>query len=90
MCLEGMDLGTAVLKVTDKKNTTANDYAVKLEIDNQEENVPYKFWFKVENLKLIPGKYDVNVSSKRISHFWNEKVNVQYWIALEPESAYNA
>ena len=90
MCLEGMDLGTAVLKVTDKKNTTANDYAVKLDIDNQEENVPYKFWFKVENLKLIPGKYDVNVSSKRISHFWNEKVNVQYWIALEPESAYNA
>ena len=89
MCLEGMDLGTAVLKVTDKKNTTANDYAVKLDIDNQEENVPYKFWFKVENLKLIPGKYDVNVSSKHISHFWNEKVNVQYWIALEPESAYN-
>jgi hypothetical protein len=89
MCLEGMDLGTAVLKVTDKKNATANDYAVKLDIDNQEQNVPYKFWFKVENLKLIPGKYDVNVSSKHISHFWNEKVNVQYWIALEPESAYN-
>ena len=89
MALEAMSSGVALLKVTDKKNATANDYAVKLDIDNQEENVPYKFWFKVENLKLIPGKYDVNVSSKHISHFWNEKVNVQYWIALEPESAYN-
>ena len=91
MVLEGMDSSIALLKVTDKKNATANDYAVKIDVNNDDgKNLPYKFWFKVENLKLIPGKYDVNVSSKRISHFWNEKVNVQYWIALEPESAYNA
>ena len=48
----------------------------------------YKFYFKTENLKLIPGSYDVTVSSKNISHFKNGKT--QYWIALEPESTYSA
>ena len=28
--------------------------------------VEYKFWFKVENLKLMPGTYDVEVSQKRL------------------------
>jgi hypothetical protein len=32
----------------------------------------------------------VEVSSKKISHFTNTKMGVQYWIALEPESTYNA
>ena len=90
LCLEGMDLGSAVIKVTDKKNSTANDFAIAVSVDKGEENVPYKFWFKVENLKVIPSSYRVSVSSKSISTFVNEKLGVQYWIALEPESTYNA
>ena len=53
------------------------------------DDVKYEFWFKVENLKVMPGSYDVEVSSKKISHFTNTKLGVQYWIALEPESSYN-
>jgi len=92
MVLEGMDLGTAILKVTDKKNDTANDYAVSLDTNHKDpdKNVPYKFWFKVENLRLLPGSYDVKVSSKNISYFKNTNVDVEYFIALEPESKYNA
>jgi len=91
MVLQAMSLGLAVLKVTDKKNSTANDYAVKVDINNEDgKDVPYKFWFKVENLKLLPGTYDVTVSSKNISHFVNTKVDVDYFIALEPESSYDA
>ncbi len=89
MVLEGMDKGSAIIKVTDKKNATANDYKVHVQIEDQTENVPYKFWFKVENLKIIPGSYSVNVSSKNISHFKNNKIDVEYFIALEPESSYN-
>jgi len=37
----------------------------------------------------LSGTYDVGVSSKSISHFVNKNVNVQYWIALEPESKYD-
>ena len=83
-----MALESGSLKVTDKKNDTANNYALDLDVDSQSEN--YKFWFKVENLKLIQGSYDVQVSSKNISHFKNSTENVEYFIALEPESSYNA
>ena len=91
MVLEGMDSGVALLKVTDKKNATANDYAVKVDVNNDDgKNLPYKFWFKVENLKLLSGTYDVSISSKNISHFVNKTVDIKYWIALEPESKYDA
>jgi hypothetical protein len=91
MVLESMDSGVALLKVTDKKNTAANDYAVNVDVNNPAgKNLPYKFWFKVENLKFLPGSYDVGVSSKNISHFVNSNVDIQYWIALEPESKYDA
>ena len=88
MVLEGMSKGNSVIKVTDKKNATANDFKVHVPVDEKTKDVPYKFWFKGENLKLIPGSYNVNVSSKKISHFSNTKVPVQYFIALEPESSY--
>ena len=91
MVLEAMDNGIALLKVTDKKNATANDYAVKIDVNNEDgKNLPYKFWFKVENLKLLSGTYNVAISSKNISHFVNANVDIQYWIALEPESKYDA
>ena len=83
-----MALESGSLKVTDKKNATANNYALDLGVDSQSDN--YKFWFKVENLKLMQGSYDVQVSSKNISHFKNSAGNVEYFIALEPESVYNA
>ena len=76
------------LRVTDKKNDTANSYSTSL--DTESNGASYKFWFKVENLKLLPGCYDVEVSSKRISHFQNKKLPVGYFIALEPESSYGS
>ena len=73
------------LTVRDKKNDSGNCYSTN--VDAQGDGT-YKFYFKTENLKLIPGSYDVTVSSKNISHFKNGKT--QYWIALEPESTYSA
>tara|TARA_B100001175_G_C19485606_1_gene629611 strand:- start:1219 stop:1884 length:666 start_codon:yes stop_codon:yes gene_type:complete len=81
-----MVLESGELRVTDKKNDTANSYST--ELDAESENSSYKFWFKVENLKLLPGCYDVEVSEKKISHFQNKKLPVGYFIALEPESSY--
>ena len=78
-----MALTNGSLMVTDKKNDTANAYDTALDVN--ETDADYKFWFKVENLKLMSGSYDVEVSSKNISHFTNSAVGVEYWIALEPE-----
>ena len=74
------------LTVKDKKNDTANNYSLDVDAEGSGE---YNFFFKVENLKLLPTNYDVNVSSKNISHFKSQAGNaVEYWIALEPESSY--
>ena len=81
-------LESGTLKATDKKNETANDFQMDIEVESDSND--YKFWFKVENLKLIPDSYDVQISSKSISHFKNSKGDVEYFIALEPESTYNA
>jgi len=81
-----MVLENGKLKVTDKKNSTANNYETDVAVD--ENDADYKFWFKVENLKIISGTYDVEVSSKNISRFKNSNLDVEYFIALEPESTY--
>ena len=83
-----MALSDGKLMVTDKKNSTANAFETSLDVGDVEAK--YKFWFKVDNLKIMLGAYDVEVSSKKISHFTNTKIGVEYWIALEPESSYNA
>ena len=77
-----------LLTVKDKKNDTANNYSINVDC-KAEENADYTFFFKVENLKLLGGDYRVAVSSKFISHFKNTKSDIEYWIALEPESKYN-
>ena len=78
--------GTSSLTVKDKKNDTANSYSMGVETEGEGN---FSFFFKVENLKLIDGKYTVEVSSKNISHMKNESTPVEYWIALEPESNYS-
>lgn len=74
------------MTVSDKKNDTANDYSI--DVSTKDNAKSYQFYFKVENLKLLPGTYDVSISSKNISHFKSKTNNVEYWIALEPESKY--
>ena len=78
--------GTSSITVKDKKNDTANNYSLDVSTNGDGE---FKFFFKVENLKLMDGSYDVAISSKNISHFKNKSSDVEYWIALEPESTYS-
>ena len=78
--------GSSSLLAKDKKNDTANNYSSDIKTDGDGE---FEFYFKVENLKLLDGDYDVKISSKNISHFKNQKSLVEYWIALEPESTYS-
>ena len=83
LALEGTKGGDVVLKVCDKKNDTSNTFEI---IVGQDATADYTFYFKVENMKMMEGDYDVAVSSKSISHFKNKKLPVEYWIALEPDS----
>ena len=76
--------GVVKLVVRDKKNETSNDFAVVV----GETEGKFVFNFKVENIKLIPGSYDVVVSSKLISKFTCREHDLSYYIALEPDSSY--
>ena len=53
-----------------------------------ETDANFVFNFKVENLKMIPGSYDVVISQKLSARFVNEKYNLKYFIALEPDSTF--
>jgi len=74
------------LTVKDKKNDTANTFSV--DVDTTTEGSNFKFYYKVENLKVMEGNYDVEISSKNISHLKSTNKDVEYWVALEPESSY--
>lgn len=41
----------------------------------------FKFAFKAENVKVLPGEYDVVISSKNIAHF--QGADVEYWIMAD-------
>ena len=84
LALVGTNGGDTVLKVCDKKNATSNNFEIKV---GESATADYTFYFKVENLKLYDGDYDVSVSSKSISHFKHKKLPIEYWIALEPDSS---
>ena len=78
------EAGVIKLVVRDKKNDTSNEYAIIVGETEDE----FTFNFRVENIKIIPGAYDVVVSSKLLSQFTNSKYNLKYYIALEPDSTF--
>ena len=78
------EAGVVKLVVRDKKNDTSNQFTVVVGETDKE----FVFNFKVENIKIIPGDYDVVVSSKLLSKFSNSTYNLKYYIALEPDSTF--
>jgi len=76
--------GVVKLVARDKKNDTSNDFSIIVgETEDQ-----FVFNFKEENLKIVPGNYDVVVSERLLSRFRNQNIDVTYYIALEPDSTF--
>jgi len=80
------EAGVIKLVARDKKNDTSNEFAIVVGETDKE----FTFNFKVENIKIIPGAYDVVVSQKLLSKFTNESLDLNYFIALEPDSTFNS
>ena len=76
--------GKIKLVALDKKNSNSNESSV----DIGETDLEFTAYIKAENMKIIPGDYDVALSKAKIAHFINKKVKVQYWIALEADSTF--
>ena len=78
------EAGDVKLVVRDKKNDTSNEFC---EIVG-ETNSEFSFNFKVENIKILPGTYEVVVSQKLLSRFTSRDYDLKYFIALEPDSTF--
>ena len=78
------EAGVVKLVVRDKKNDTSNRHEEVV----GETDAEFSFNFKVENIKVLPGTYDVVVSQKLLSRFTSKNHDLIYYIALEPDSTF--
>ena len=76
--------GVVKVLVRDKKNDTSNDFSIIV----GETDKTFTFNFKVENIKILPGTYEVVVSQKLLSRFTSKNHDLTYYIALEPDSTF--
>jgi hypothetical protein len=83
LSIKGKD-GVLSLSVVDSQNATSNAFSIDVSGDFADDN--FNFIFNIANLKMIPGNYEVGISSKLISHFVNKEMGIEYWIALEKTS----
>ena len=83
ICVEGKD-GKINLVATDVHNSSSDEYRSEL----GETGMDFNMVFKIENLKLYAGDYDVELTSKGISKFSHTSSNLQYFIATESDSTF--
>jgi len=77
--------GVIKLVARDKKNDTSHAHEeIVGETDNE-----FVFNFKVENIKILRGSYEVVVSKKLLSRFKSKNHDLTYHIALEPDSTFD-
>ena len=76
--------GVVQLVVRDKKNDTSNSFSVIVGETDKE----FTFNFKIENIKILPGTYDVSISQKLMSKFVSKDYDLKYYVALEPDSTF--
>jgi hypothetical protein len=71
------------IEAIDSKNPSSDTYKVRL----GDTELNFKMIFKAENIKIMSGDYDVQISSKGIAHF--KGTEIEYWIATEASSTFN-
>lgn len=76
---------TISIKIFDKKNPSTNTFDFDVETDTSEI---FQVNFKIDKLKLYPGTYTLDISSKRISRFTHSTLPLIYFIAVESDSTF--
>ena len=79
------DSGNINIKALDVNNDSTDTFTVALD---EKSDSKFRFVFKTENMKMLPGNYDVEISSKGISHFTLQGQKLEYWIATEASSSF--
>ena len=82
--IEG-DKDKIIVKATDSKNSTSNNYKVEV----GDTIADFRFILKSENMKMLQHGYDVTISAKRMVEFSSSEDNIKYWVAAEHGSVYD-
>ena len=72
--------------VTDLKDPTSNSY--KVELEGNADGAEFELNFKMENIRLFAGDYEVSFAKNVAGQFKNENFNLRYWFAMESDSRY--
>jgi len=89
ICVRSSQDGKKIeLAATDKGDVTSNFYS--LDVGDNTSEATFDFIFDVDNLKILPGDYTVEISEKVVSSFSNKNEPLTYWIALNADSTYEA
>ena len=78
------DGSNVIAVVGDKKNATGNSFSESVGSTDK----TFKVNLKVENLKMLPGDYEVSISSKKISRFKSPSSDLVYYVAVEADSTF--
>ena len=84
MVVRGID-SKIFLVATDITNDSTDEFQKEVGTTDKE----FQMVFKIENMKLLSGSYDVGISSKGIAYFSHEHSKLEYWVATEQSSNYN-
>jgi hypothetical protein len=76
--------GEITLRVRQKENSSSNEVSITVGKTNEE----FCLNFKAENLKIIPGNYEVIISKELIAQFTNTDFDLTYFIGLESDSSF--
>jgi len=69
----------------DNKNTSTHTNRIEIGVNSSGKK--YNMLFKTENLKMIPGTYEITISFKGLATFKNTSKSLQYWVATEVGSS---
>lgn len=73
-----------MLQITEKSNISSNEVSICV----GETDEKFELNYKMENIKIIPGNYDVVISNQLISQFKNKDFDLSYYIGLDSDSRF--
>ena len=77
-------------KISFQTSNTKDNESDTFSVEVGDTKETFNFIFNTDNLKMIPGNYEVAISSKGISYFKNTSISVEYWVATEAGSSYGS
>jgi hypothetical protein len=80
--------GEVVSLITfDVNDDSVHTNSISMNVDAN--GAKYKTVFRTENLKILPGSYEVEICSKGLAKFTESALGLVYYIATENSSTYN-